>query len=177
MFFINVILPILIIYSFAAYMIFKTSKELKNKNMKKLIIMRGWPGSGKSFLAKKISEQYINSSICSADHYHIINGEYKFNYKKIGDSHKYCFALASFIMSDSILEHREKCVVIIDNTNIKRSEYKPYLILADKLGFETEIRESEAPWKHDAQKCFEKCEHNVELKTITKMMNNFEKHE
>src|SRR5690348_10948558 len=96
--------------------------------MNKLVVMRGLPGSGKSTLAKKIYDEFIRfkktSVICSTDDFFIVDGEYRFDPKKLGHNHRQNFLKAQQAVIDCI-----NCV-IIDNTNTTLKEVRPYAEIA-----------------------------------------------
>jgi predicted kinase len=106
--------------------------------MKKMIIMQGAPGSGKSTKAKEIKEKFLNEGadqvdIFSTDDYFMEDGEYKFNFKKIKEAHRHTqdmvktLALAGFQ------------VLIIDNTNTQQWEAQPYIDIAKQYNYEVEV--------------------------------------
>ena len=121
--------------------------------MKKLIIMRGLPGSGKSTLAKS-----LGGVVCSADDFLGKNIEENLNYL--------LFAL-------SAMESNEP-LIIIDHTNIKYWEYKPFIAFGLQFGYTVEYLSPTTPWAWDPVKCFRKCKHGVPLEVIQNMKNNFE---
>lgn len=98
--------------------------------MKTLYILRGLPGSGKSTLAKIICEgSEEHTTICSTDIFFVKDGQYKFDPTKLGWAHQ---------------QNKNKCYeamksgygcIVIDNTNIKRADFKPYLDMAAERGF------------------------------------------
>lgn len=96
--------------------------------MKWVIILRGIPGSGKSTVANLFGQ--MGAVICSTDNYHMINGEYKFNPKKLGEYHNK--NLNNFIE----YIQKETQMIIVDNTNIKRNHYLPYIEEAKANGYE-----------------------------------------
>lgn len=99
---------------------------------KKLVILRGLPGHGKSSLARFIQESAGSLSVvvCSADHFFEDDeGNYKFNPAQIGTAHMLCQKNARLAMESSIL------TVIVDNTNVKRRDFHIYAELAKKLGY------------------------------------------
>ena len=98
--------------------------------MKKLIILRGLPGSGKS----KIAADYSNAVVCSADHHFERTGEYKFDPSELGMAHMLC----QFKALDAMASGKE--LVVIDNTNVRNWEYVLYLRMADHFGYENEVR-------------------------------------
>ncbi len=97
---------------------------------KMLILMRGPPGSGKSQIANTIRNNFTSSVIHSADDFFLSGSEYKFDGNKLWMAHRFAQTQASA----SMIEETE--VVIIDNTNIKREHYKPYLDMAKKYGYD-----------------------------------------
>lgn len=88
--------------------------------MNKCILMRGYAGSGKSFKAKQLAEEFGNCVICSADTYWIDSkGNYNFDVSKLKLAHEYCY------------NEFKKAVtagknVIVDNTNLKFEDCKKY---------------------------------------------------
>lgn len=101
------------------------------KEKQTAIILSGWSGSGKSTLAKKIAKVYINKGhtveICSTDDYFAVGGVYQFDPTKLGLFHRLN------------LERYTKALkagksVIVDNTNTRCYEAKPYVKVAVGLG-------------------------------------------
>jgi predicted kinase len=100
--------------------------------MKRLIILRGLPGSGKSTVAKELQGGVPTRVICSADDFFVHDGVYKFDAKLLRAAHEYCRnkAFAAMISRMS--------VVIIDNTNTQKWEYKDYIQFATEHGYKVE---------------------------------------
>ncbi len=84
-----------------------------------IYIMRGIPGSGKSTIAKTLSDNVV-----SADNYFMVDGEYQFDISKIGLAHQDCLTRYLALL----LEEHE--TIVVDNTNIRAWEIAPYLALA-----------------------------------------------
>lgn len=103
--------------------------------MKTIIIMRGISGSGKSTLAKHI--QKLNGGVIYStdDFFTDENGIYQFDPKKIAMNHIKNQNRTEEAMKDEISP------IIIDNTNLKAWEMKPYVILAEKYGYEIIIKQ------------------------------------
>lgn len=105
--------------------------------MKRLVLMRGIPGGGKSTKARAIAIKHLSQrgssmAICSTDDYHMVDGEYVFNAAMLGQFHELNHKRAEQFM------RCETELVIIDNTNIKRRDMKPYRDSAEKLGYTVE---------------------------------------
>jgi predicted kinase len=96
-------------------------------SLKKIIILKGISGSGKSTVAELFSEP---KTICCADDYYVGNdGVYRFNGEEIGKAHQAC--------KDKFLRHIDDPVItniIISNTNTKPSDYQFYIDEAEKRG-------------------------------------------
>lgn len=130
--------------------------------------MHGLPGSGKSTRANEIKTYYtLNNTtceICSADSYFIDDrGRYNFDPTKLHLAHKTCI--------DSVIHHLSNKVeiVIVDNTNLKKSDIQPYVNIAERLGITIISEEPSTPWKDDPITCSEKTVHQVPLHTIERM--------
>lgn len=106
----------------------------------KVIILSGCSGSGKSTFADQLRKDIGVSltTLCSADNYFMVNGEYRFDASKLTEAHGAC--LRSFVMAiggdSSILRHE---TIIVDNTNTTVEEIAPYYALAQAYGYEVEL--------------------------------------
>ena len=93
--------------------------------MKKMVIMRGVPGSGKTHRANEIHEAALRdgltAEIYSTDNYFMVNGVYRYDAAKIGLYH----SLNQQAVSDAIREGID--VIIVDNTNVKSKDFLYYL--------------------------------------------------
>ena len=96
------------------------------------IIIRGTSGSGKSTFAEFLEFMIDGCEIetCCADDYHMVDGEYKFDYKNLGRAHKWCQEKAESAMSHNVR------IVIVANTSTSNKECKPYRELAEKYDYE-----------------------------------------
>lgn len=103
--------------------------------MRKAIIMRGLPGSGKTTLVKSLFAHYGGVTVCSADTYHMVEGEYRYDPAKAGWAHSEC--LKKFTLAVSY----EDEVVIVDNTNTTGLLIAPYVRVAEAFYYEVSIIE------------------------------------
>ena len=139
---------------------------------KKLIIMRGLPGSGKSTKARELAGK--TGIIHSTDNYLIdpITGNYKFDPSKIAQHHAENLKAAIESMKSGISP------VVIDNTNIQRWHYQKYIDAAIDNDYDVEIvaidptSYSEADINELAER--QKRTHNVPKEVIVDMLNKWE---
>ena len=104
-----------------------------------VILMRGLPGCGKShYIETKLRNSVLtlpNLEVFSADHFFMVDGEYKFDPKNIGQAHASCFrTYLEFLYDMDIMELPE--YVVIDNTNISAYEMSPYIQAANAYGLD-----------------------------------------
>ncbi len=99
-----------------------------------MIIARGPSGSGKSTMAKKLAQKY-NAPIFSSDDFFMQEGQYVFDEEKLSDAHDW-----TLLKMQDALESQIP-VVIADNTNTQFWEMKPYVLLAQKYGYEVVFEE------------------------------------
>lgn len=134
--------------------------------MKKIVILRGLPGSGKS---TKVMERYPDAVVCSADNYFInpLDGVYRYNPERIGDAHKWC-RFNAIAAADASAP-----VIVVDNTNIKYSDFRAYLEIAEAYGYEVELVESDTEWKWDVDECAKRNVHGVPREAIQRMKDRW----
>ena len=163
---------------------------IHEENKKTLILLRGLPSSGKSFLAKQLC-QGDESIICSADHFFgMTPEEYVVNWsvEKLGTAHKQCQFKVKTLLQNQVP------LVIVDNTNTMVREIMPYFEMAFQYQYRFEIKEPISPWwvndiapylkdkvlyekelKKAANILFEKNQetHKVPLQSIQKMLDRY----
>ena len=114
-------------------------KLATNAGPRKLIIVRGPSGSGKSHLAKQLAKQYgiPEEDIRSTDKHFTdpITGQYNWQGHLATEYHRHT---QSEVKADM---YREVPVIIVDNTNTQMWQMKPYVELAQKYGYDVEIKE------------------------------------
>jgi predicted kinase len=144
--------------------------------MMKVVLLRGTSGSGKSTYIK---EHYPNAIVCSADHYFMKDGEYKFNPTLLPEAHKFCLRKFIACIEDATTTYgpnqffraAEIQHLVVDNTNTQLWEISPYLSIAQAYGLEVEIVHCVC----SPQVATERNAHGVPLKTIEAMAKRFEK--
>jgi tRNA uridine 5-carbamoylmethylation protein Kti12 len=138
----------------------------------KLIIMRGCPGSGKSFHAELLRESYMKKgyscSIYSTDNFFMVDGEYKFDPSKLGIYHDRNLKRAIQAIQDSVN------VVIVDNTNTTWKECKKYVTIALAYDYEVEFIVPETEWAFKLDELVQRNSHGVPREAIQKMLDRFE---
>jgi len=130
--------------------------------MKKVIIMRGVPGSGKSTKAKT-----YGGIICSADDFFMQDGVYKFNRKLIYAAHAHC--IYNF---EKALFNKEP-LVIVDNTHTRKWEYERYIKCAERYGYEVVI-DSLKDAGLSCEELAKRNVHGVPIENIKRMLARWE---
>ena len=138
----------------------------------KIVLMRGTPGSGKSYKARQILEAANNDGvILSTDNMFMSsNGIYLWNAPGLSNAH---------VMTKNLCAEacqRKIPLIIVDNTNSTAWEQKPYLELANHFNYEVEIVEPDTSWKYDADECFRRCTHSVPLESIRRVIERIRSH-
>ncbi|KAM9468915.1 uncharacterized protein n4bp2l2 [Clarias gariepinus] len=133
-----------------------------------LIMMRGLPGSGKSTLARHISSSGLSGLVLSTDDYFYQNDGYCFDPTLLGAAHDWNQNRAKQAMLD------RRTPVVIDNTNLRAWEMKPYVSMALDMGYRVEFVEPETSWKCDPVELERRNHHGVPRETIANMLDRFE---
>ena len=132
--------------------------------MKKLILLRGLPGCGKTSLAEFLRDG-IGGDRCVAfaadDYFTDINGDYNFDVKKLGVAHLWC---RSQVMNNMAMEVP---VIIVHNTLTTPKEIKEYTNMADIRGYQVVSLIVEN--RHGSTNI-----HNVPEETLVKMKERFD---
>lgn len=131
--------------------------------MKKLVIIRGVPGSGKSTHANSLIKAYQSEGRTTA-HFEADmfftheDGSYHWNPKQIGFAHQWC--------QNQVREALKTCdVVIVSNTSVKKRDVDVYVNIAKEAGAEYDIYRMFGKFKNV---------HAVPAETVQKMLDSFE---
>ena len=156
------------------------------KRRKRLVIMRGLPGSGKSTMARDIARSAIKENhqevvICSTDSFFVNDdGEYVFDPTKLGQHHS---ANQHKVKSYMLLGAE---VIIVDNTNTTHREMKPYKELALLRGYDVHevfigkeflfqgMDTDHNKFRDYIALCHERGTHGVPMESIEKMARRFQ---
>lgn len=98
--------------------------------MKRVIIMRGVPGSGKSTLTR---ETFPDAVFCSADDYFMVESKYCFDPSKIALAHQACWRKFYGALCD------KADTIVVDNTSTNVAEVAPYVLPAEVMDYQVEI--------------------------------------
>ena len=123
--------------------------------------MRGLPGSGKSTKAAS-----YGGTIVSADDFFTHDGEYHYNQFRTGEAHERC--RMDFLIALS----RGDSPVVVDNTNIIKKEYEPYVQMAEDAGYDVIIDTVQTDLT--PQDLAERNTHGVPVDVIEKMFVRWE---
>jgi len=104
---------------------------------KKMYIMRGVSGSGKSTKAKQLAG---SGKVFSTDDFFMEGEEYNFNPTKLQEAHKW----NQKRVWDAA--HKGITPIVVDNTTTQGWEAKPYVVIGMTEGYDVEIVEPESPW-------------------------------
>lgn len=131
---------------------------------KKLYIMRGLPGSGKSTKAGTLALHVFSND----DYFVGVDGIYRYDVSKIKHAVNDCQRRVETAMAS------EQTPIVVDNTHTRRFEYQFYLDAAKFYGYTVEIVFPDTSWAWDVSQCAARNTHSVPLQTIQQMKDRFE---
>ncbi|XP_060634413.2 NEDD4-binding protein 2 isoform X1 [Anolis sagrei] len=135
-----------------------------------LVLLRGVPGSGKSYLARALLEDNPGGIILSTDDYfYQKNGEYQFDANCLGEAHEWNRKRAKEAFEKRITP------IIIDNTNTQAWEMKPYVVLSQQHNYKVIFREPDTWWKFKPKELERRNIHGVSKEKIKKMLERYER--
>lgn len=104
--------------------------------MKRLFLIGGLPGSGKTTLAELLAQEMAGQTVAADDYFETPNG-YRFDPQGLPTAHTWCQNQVRNWMDD---DTDDTDTIIVHNTFSRRWEKQPYLDLAIEYGYEvTEI--------------------------------------
>ncbi len=137
-----------------------------------MVIMRGVPGSGKSFAALEMEARFSTKykvKIYSTDNFFMKNGEYKWNPNAVGIAHKW-----NQNKVREAVQSKSENIVIVDNTNTTWKEIEPYAKMARDNGYFVIIAETTNAWARDVDECVKRNQHGVPREGIERMLGRWE---
>jgi len=131
---------------------------------KQVLVLRGLPGSGKSFIADSFRGRAIRKNddqtvVCSTDDFFMVDGLYRFDPTQLTEAHHTCFRKFTQAVD------RDVEIVVVDNTNIYAAEFAPYVTYAASREYEVKIL---TVWC-GLETAFERQSHNVPIEVLIKM--------
>lgn len=142
---------------------------MPTERQKLVIILRGLPGTGKTFIAENYLKAINPESniILSADDYFVKNGVYRWDINKNDEAYQWNFERFKKAIAGG------KELIIIDNTNLKHYHYFHYVDFAQANNYLVIV--SIIPHNDvDDRRLAERNIHNVSTFTIKGMRRNFE---
>lgn len=136
--------------------------------MKTLYILQGIPASGKSTLARALELDLMQEGcrVYSTDDYWGV--DYDHDCSKLAQAHAWNRARVAQAMHEGILH------IIVDNTNLDKKSWEPYLLLAQEYNYTPQFIRCEVSLETALARNSKRSTHRqVPDKTITKMYNRF----
>lgn len=148
---------------------------LISKGFKVMVLMRGCPGSGKSYQANNLLKQcYGNCNfdefIFSADKFFTDkrSGRYRFDCQKLSKAHQWAFDKTTQAVNNGITP------IIIDNTNTEAWEMENYAKLGVNNAYWIEILEPNTEWAWDGIELSKKNTHNIRYDSIMNFLHRYD---
>lgn len=130
--------------------------------MKELVIMRGLPGSGKSFLANKYAKQR-GGIVFSHDDYMGVGEKFKWDEDSSIEAHH-----ANQIAVRNAFRQNVP-LVIVDSCNLKPFLANPYVKMAKYYGYSHMTLMPATGWAQDPSECAKRNVHNVPFSVVQQM--------
>lgn len=141
--------------------------SFKGSKMKKVILVAGIPGSGKTTYIQNLIAGFDPKTtvvVVSADHYFMKDGEYRYVADQIPKAHAQC----KFRFLEAL--DMDIDVIFVDNTNILNKHRKPYVEEALDNNYEVEIHALPA----DVDLSASRNVHGVDREVCQRMKDSFD---
>lgn len=132
---------------------------------KVMFVMRGLPGSGRRVVVQHIQSLFSDAVVCSTSEYFVKCERYEFDPNKLDEAKIFCQEKAQSACEAST--H----VVVIDNTNMKKSEMKYYFRLAADTRYVVVLVE---PWKFNVEQLVQRCHHAEDIEQLCTQFQHWE---
>lgn len=153
---------------------FDSVVDLINRGYRVMVLMRGAPGSGKSYLSRSLVDKTLGNGdyrnhIFSTDSFFMSNGTYRYQADRIEEAHR-------FNQNNVRTKAREGwSPIIIDNTNMTLWEMFAYVQIAADNRYYLEILEPLTHWRFNARSLASRNTHGVSEQKIKAMLVRYEK--
>ncbi|XP_028938999.1 NEDD4-binding protein 2 isoform X2 [Ornithorhynchus anatinus] len=134
-----------------------------------LVLLRGVPGSGKTFMARALLEDNPGGVILNTDEYFNKNGHFLYDVSRLREAHGWNQKRAKEAFEKRISP------IIIDNTNLQAWEMKPYAAMAQKYNYHIIFREPDTWWKYKPKELERRNVHGVSQAKIIRMLARYER--
>lgn len=141
--------------------------------LKRVTIMRGLPGSGKSsWIQNHIKAQRMFSCTytCSADLHFMKEGKYVFNPLELGEAHRGCLRAFVELITMPWDPSLPTCEIVVDNTNMRVEEMLPYIRVAQAFNIPIRVIHLIV----SPETAFERGLHGVPNSSIKRMAERFQ---
>lgn len=150
--------------------------DIIRAGIKVAVIVRGAPGSGKSYLANRIFNETVGllknvnreNHIFETDKYLTKDGYYKWSVSLQLEALEWALNLFRDAVRMGVSP------VILDNTNTLYSEIKPYVAEAFNNGYYVKLISPSTPWAKNVTELLRKNSHNVPKDGIEEYLENLE---
>ena len=137
------------------------------------IVFRGLPGSGKSSISNRVMELFQNQStqvvrISTDEILEMCEGSYKWAGYKLPMYHGMAYQLARQAFNHDVP------VVMLDNTNIKTTDFDAYMTDAKQKGYAVRAFTIGGFTEEDIQNSMKRNSHNVPEAAIRRMASRFQ---